>query len=135
MTNDIKDDYLSLDINDLTVNYNKINIAKVNQVSISSLFFITKIEVNNVKTDEALKSFIPGYIKEVEFIYSLLNPLNITINADFGKGNAFANIDLINHKMVINLDVSKSFMNKYNDLKSKFKKNGKYYTYEFKYWF
>lgn len=133
ISNKVEDNYLSFDIETLTVNYDNITVAKINHLSVSTYLYSTKILVENVKANDVLKNFIPEFVKEIVISHTIIDPLKIGINTYFKKGRAFGHVDLMESKIVLNLDVPKSFMQQYRNLTQKFKKNGKYYTYEFKY--
>lgn len=133
ISNKIEDNYFSFNIEDLSVNYDNIKVAEVDSVALSTYLYKSKIKVNNIKANDVLKYFIPKFVKEILITHSILNPLKIEINALFQKGRAFGYVDLIQNKIIINLDVPKSFIVQYKDLTNKFKKKGKYYTYEYKY--
>jgi len=129
----VNDNYLSLDLEDLSINYDNINVSKVKRVSISTYLYNTSINIKDIKADDMLKNFIPESIQEVEIFHTVLDPLKIKLKASFKKGRAFGEVDLVNNTIVLNFDVTNTFMHQYKSITRQFKKNGKYYTYEYKY--
>ena len=133
LSSDQQENSFSLDLKNLAVYYNNINVATVNDISLSTYLYSSKIEVQTIKANDVLKEFIPEFVKELVVTHSVFNPLEIKIDAFFKKGRAFGYVDIIEKRVSINLDVSNAFIKKYKNLTKQFKKNGKYYTYEFKY--
>jgi len=130
----VEDNYISFDIENLDAYFNSINVAKIESTSIHTYILSSSLTLSNIKANDVLKTFIPEYIKKVTISHNLFkDPFQLDLQLLFKKGNAFGHIDLVKNKIVINLDVSNTFIRKYKNITNKFKKNGKYYTYEYQY--
>ncbi len=133
LSEEIKDNYLAFDVKNVLVNYDGIDVSRISKLSIGTYLFSSKLTIDNVEANNLLKNFIPQNIQSIHLSHNILTPLYVKINIAFAQGRAFGTIDLKEKKIDLNFDVTKSFIQKYKELSRDFKKNGKYYTYEFKY--
>jgi len=134
VSHDIEDKLLSFNMNNVMVNYENKNTVKLNRISLCTYIYISKLEITDITFNDRIKDYIPKNIKKLIITYNLMtNPLKIDIESTFTKGKFFGHVDLLERKVVINLDVSHSFIKDYKDLTKKFTKKGEYYSYEYKY--
>jgi len=134
VSENIKDNSLSLDIENLKVKYEGIEVAQIESLSVGTYLYRTTLEIDAIKANDVLKNFIPEYVQKISITHNVFkNPFKIDINARFKQGRAFGEVDLLERKVMISLDVSRNFISKYRDILKNLKKNGKYYTYEYQY--
>ncbi len=116
----------SLTLHDADIYVKGIKIANVNEVSIFTLLFYSRLHLDGLKLDESLRAFVPSDINESIVVHSLLSPtkLFITSMGSFGLAEGVAN--LRTKKLRINIVDEKEL----GSLKSQLKKDDKGWYYE-----
>jgi hypothetical protein len=109
----------SLTLKDSKVFVNKINFFNIQKTTILPLIVYNKIEMNNIKID-----FKNLKINNINIIYSIINPMKITIKGSANFANIQGSIDLKTKKLKVYL---LNLTN--NSIKSFLKKDKKGYFY------
>jgi len=107
-----KENLLSLKLRNSKIFVNNINFFNIQKTDILFLLLYNKINIENIKID-----FKNLKINHLNIIYSVLNPLNISIKGSANFANIEGNIDLKTKKLkvyLLNLTNSsiKSFLKK-----------------------
>jgi len=124
----VKDRGLSLELRHFDVYVESIQSAKIEKVDIALFGVYNEIKANNIELSTAVASMLPTKIESVNIKYSILNPLNVTLNAvgAFGTLQGVANIK--ERKITAELKPSSLMQRKYRSALLNFKKqaNGEY---------
>lgn len=75
----IKDKHISLNIYDTNVKYKKTDVATVKNIEVKSLLFQTNIDIKDIKIQKSLKKFFPYDMEYIRIEHNILNPLVIDI--------------------------------------------------------
>ena len=102
-----------LDIKDADVFFNSIKSAKVKDIEITSLLFYNSVDITDVKLYALAGSFFPTKIQNITFRYTILNPLNININANGGFGKAKATFSIVDKRLHLTINPSKKMLKRY----------------------
>lgn len=130
----IDDNFFSFETKNLEGYYENIPIAQVEKTTLSSYFYTTSVVLEDIQLNDIVKGFSPEFIKKVEIKHSLFwNPLSVYFEGFFPKGRLFGEVDLLEKRVTIFLEVPKDFLRKYTKSLQKFTKEGEYYRYELHY--
>ncbi len=119
-------------IKDADIYVKGINLANVSKLELSTYLFYNNIELKNIKLLDSLQNMAPSPVRSATMTYSVLNfdKVMIKANGSFGKLDGY--IDLINQKLVLNLDASSKMKKSYSRILDMMRfKNGRY-VYEYK---
>jgi len=121
-------------LKDSKIYYKNIQALKIQDFSLNTYIVYNKLIINGIKVDDSLKQFVPSNIKNVNIKYSVLNPLFIDIDIYSKEFKVKGYIDILQEKLVLNLNVSKMFKKQYSKLlrQIKYDNKTKEYKYEYK---
>jgi len=121
-------------LKDSNIYYKNIQALKIQDFSLNTYIVYNKLIINGIKVDDSLKQFVPSNIKNVNIKYSVLNPLFIDIDIYSKEFKVKGYIDILQEKLVLNLNVSKMFKKQYPKLlrQIKYDNKTKEYKYEYK---
>ena len=122
----INDGLFSLTLKEVTVYFKGINVATIEEVSVSTLLFYNSIELQSLRVEDSLKKMLPQEIKSVTARYSILSPFEVSVDASGSFGSAVGNIDLNEGKVHLDFNESKNI----EMLKPQLKKDEKGWYYE-----
>lgn len=118
---------LSLDINNAKIYYEGINVANVEKASFLGLLLYNDINISNVRVLKSLSNIIPSSIKTINIKYTILDYEHIYIKSSGAFGNLSGTLNILNRKLVLELEASSIMKRNYNKLLRNMKlKNGKY---------
>lgn len=126
------DNGLGFKINDANLFIKDINAANIESINSNFYIFSNEIDINNVIVSSNFKNFVPRNISNINIKYAIWNPLFVNIKI-FGKSfKAEGYFDIMNLKLVLNLNPSSQFIRSYPFILSEMKKiNSKEYRYEY----
>ncbi|XPV67453.1 MAG: hypothetical protein ACNI25_09005 [Halarcobacter sp.] len=129
ISNEIKKDkYISLQVKDSTIYFEKIKSAYIENIDIFTLLFYSKIEFKNILVAKEFQNFLPQKISNITIKHSIIDFKTAYIKASGDFGSLNGNVDILNRKLVAILEPSSIMKSKYRNLLSQFKlKDGKYY--------
>lgn len=78
---EIQEGFLDLKVRDITLYYQGINVAKIEELHLFTLLLYTKIELANLELDDFLKDKAPAMTEKARVLYSVEHPLDILIDA------------------------------------------------------
>ncbi len=125
---DMKDFGVYENIDGLSVIYDKMRVAKVENIKILPLLFYNKILVTSVLASGSFKSMIDDKIYKATVTYAVFMPFKVMIDADTSIGKIDGVFDLKNQKIKLILHPNKNF-NRFK-YKNYFKKQKGGYVYE-----
>ncbi len=90
----VQDSGLTLSIEDGVVFVKSIDSAKIKSVDVTILGVYNALSVTEIELSSVAESFVPLKIAQVDAVYSVIDPLNITANAvgEFGEVEAVVNL-------------------------------------------
>jgi hypothetical protein len=109
----LKDNGFSFEIKDGMLSVEKIPSANISKVEIKTFIFYNSVNIKGIILAQAVKSFAPVYIENINIHYSFINPLNIIAKAKGDFGEAQATFNLIERKLHIDLVPSKMMQKSY----------------------
>jgi len=125
---EVVDTGLSLKLNHLDIYMESIESANVASVDVSLFGLYNAVHIKNIKLTSVASSILPIKINDVTVQYSILNPLNVTLNAVGGFGSVSGYANVLDRNMTLILKPSKMMKRKYkatlNGLRKK--SNGEY---------
>lgn len=128
---DVRDNGFSLNISDAIISLKSVDSAKISNVDIKIFALYNTIDVKDITLSSVAESFVPLHVKNVNIKYSIFDPLNITAVSSGDFGEAYANINIIDRVLHLNLKPSKSMLKDYkNTLKILKKSENGEYIYE-----
>ena len=124
----VKERGLSLELRHLDVYVESIQSAKIGEVDISLFGLYNEVKANNIELSTAVASMLPTKIESVTIKYSILNPLNVTLNAVGAFGTLHGEANIKERKITAELKPSSLMKRKYRSALRNFKKqaNGEY---------
>lgn len=124
----LQDKLFTLELEDATLYAQKIEAAKVSASQITLLGIYNSIEVEGVELASMVESFVPQKIAHISLRYSLVDPLNVVIEADGEFGDVNGAFSIVERKLELHLKPSKVMLEKYRSTLREFKKdqNGEY---------
>lgn len=81
-------------------------IATIGNVRISPWIFLNRFTLNDISFSPLYRNFFPGTVERVVMSYSLLNPLEISIDGEGDFGHCAGKIDWIDQKIRIVFDTT-----------------------------
>jgi len=125
---DMKDFGVYENIDGLSIIYDKMRVAKIENIKILPLIFYDKINITSISPAGTFKSMFSEKVYKASATYVVYLPFKIMINADTSIGKIDGNFNLKNHKIKLVLHPNKNFRRfKY---KNYFKKQKGGYVYE-----
>jgi hypothetical protein len=122
----INEGLFSLNLKQVTVYFKGINVATIEEVNLFTLLFYNSIELQSLTVDDSLKKMLPQAIHKAVAKYSILSPLEVSLDATGSFGSAAGNIDLNEGKVRLDFNESKNI----EMLKPQLKKDDKGWYYE-----
>lgn len=122
-----------LELNQANIYFEKINIAKLNELNINTYLFSTSLNVQEIVLLDSLKSMFPSKIDTININHSILefDKINISSKGDFGS--IVGQADLINRVLKLNLTPSKLMRSKYSSFLRRFRNTKEGFIYEYRF--
>ena len=122
----IEEGVFSLTLNQASVYVKGIKIATIEEFTLFTLLFYTKVELDTLLLDDSLKAMAPQQTDKAIVSHSLLSPLEASLSAEGSFGVIEGNVDLKERKLHINFTETKEI----EMIKSQLKKDEKGWYYE-----
>ena len=122
----VKDTWFGLNIKNADIYVKGIKMANTADLQLNIFFFYNSLNIENIKMDESLQSMAPKVIDELNVKYSVLNPLNVTLDGLGSFGTATGVVALKAKQVRIDFPVAKEIQTFKKFLK-KDKTGGWYY--------
>jgi hypothetical protein len=126
-----KETAFGLQIENVSLVYKGIEVAKIQKVESGLYLFDNTITAENVKLSSLVESYLPRDIKSIVVHYRLLQPLEVSFTAKGDFGVAKGVFDINKRDIRLHIKPSKIFLQQYKNSLKKLKKleNGEY-SYE-----
>ena len=103
----VSDTWFGLNIKDADVYVKGIKMANTADLQLNVFFFYNTLTVENINMDESLHTMAPKAIDELNVKYTVLDPLNITLDGLGTFGTATGAVNLIEKKLHVDFPVAK----------------------------
>ena len=128
---EINERAFTLSVTDADVSFKSISSAKIAKSDLKIFAFYNSLNFEDITLSSTAKAFVPLRVERVELVYSILNPLNVTLYGvgEFGEVNAEFNI--LQRSLHLRLKPSQAMNNNYkNTLKNLTKTENGEFTYD-----
>jgi hypothetical protein len=125
------DSFIDYSISNPIVYYEGVEVARLDKLSIRLFLLYNSISIDSLKLDSMLKSFGLFDIKTLKISYSILNPLNIQIDASSKKGEFIGGLNLVDMRLRVEY-LPKSSKGADKSIKKIFKLKDGEYLYEYR---
>ncbi len=115
-----------LTLNQLSVYVKGIKIATIDELTFFTLLFYTKVELDTLILDDALKAMAPQQTDKAILSHSIISPLNASIHAEGSFGTIEGSVDLKERKLHLDFNETKEI----EMIRSQLKKDEKGWYYE-----
>ena len=127
----ITDKPLGIKLDDLEIIYGNVDVGDIKNIDFDFYLVKNVLHVKGVSLKSNSFKFIPKYIDDLIFSYSILSPKNIKIQSKGDVGNIIGYFDLVKQTLHVELKTDKKSRSRYRDILKKFKPNKKgVYIYE-----
>jgi hypothetical protein len=124
----VEDRWFGLNIQNADIYVKGVKMANVANLQLNLFFFYNTLNVEGVKVDESLHNMAPKAIDEIKMKYTVLDPLNVKVDALGSFGTAGGGVNLKDSVVKIDILVPKD-INAFKKFLKKDKKGGwKYET-------
>jgi len=124
--NQINESLFGLSLNNVNIYVKGIAMANIEDITLSTWLFYTKVEVRGIHIDDSLKSILPQEAKEATLMYTVFDPFSISLEAVGSFGAMEGSIDLNENKVHLDFNESTNL----EMLKPQLKKAEKGWIYE-----
>ena len=122
----IEEGVFSLTLNQVSVYVKGIKIATIEELTFFTLLFYTKVELDTLLLDDALKAMAPQQTDKAILSHAILSPFDASVHAEGSFGVIDGSVDLKERKLHINFTETKEI----DMIKSQLKKDEKGWYYE-----
>jgi len=100
-------------------------------MDLTLLLAYNRFEIRDFRADEALRAFVPPEITFFRVTHHLLMPHKAVIEGEGDFGKAWGEVDLIERKIVIDLELPRDVVKRYGQLIKQLKRTEEGYRYEY----
>jgi len=122
----IEEGLFSLTLKQASVYVKGIKIATIEEVTLFTLLFYTKVELDALLLDDALKAMAPQQTDKAILSHAILSPFEASVHAEGSFGIIEGSVDLKERKLHINFTETKEI----EMIKPQLKKDQKGWYYE-----
>ncbi len=122
----IEEGLFSLTLKQASVYVKGIKIATIEELTLFTLLFYTKVELDSFLLDDTLKAMAPQQTDKAILSHSVLSPLEASVSAEGSFGVIEGSVDLTERKLHIDFNETKEI----ETIKSQLKKDEKGWYYE-----
>ncbi len=122
----IEEGWFSLTLRDLEVYVKGIKLANIEEVSIFTLLFYSKVEIDNLFLDESLKAMAPTKTEHAQITHAIWSAPLLDVEAQGSFAGLVGDIHLFDKTVRLDFNDSKAIGN----IQSKLKKDEKGWYYE-----
>ncbi|WP_324170592.1 hypothetical protein [Sulfurimonas sp.] len=124
----VEDKGFFLNIVDADISFKSISSAKINEASIIVFAIYNSVSLKGITLSTTAKSFAPLNIHKAKVIYSIFNPLNVSIEAVGEFGELEGEFNIVNSTLHLELKPSQEMLKNYQSSLRKLNKteNGEF---------
>lgn len=124
---------ISFHIDNASVLFDKLLLAKVEQIRIRPWIFYSSIEADAIQINKEFEDFLPSEIKKFEINYWVFNPLYIKLKGESEESFFYGDVDLLKKTLRIHLRLGNKSEKKYHAMLSRLTPEEGGYLYEYKF--
>lgn len=124
----LTENIFSLHIKNLEISAKGVDSAVIQEADIKLLLMYNSLNFEKIQLSSVVEAYAPSNIEHIELQYTLVNPLNVIVNAKGDFGEAHASFNLLKRAANVVLKPSKRMLSNYRRTLHFFKKsqNGEY---------
>jgi len=122
----IKEGVFSLSLNQASVYVKGVKIATIEELTLFTLLFYTRIELDSLLLDDSLKFMAPQQTNKAIFSHAIFSPFDASVHAEGSFGVIDGKVDLKERKLHIDFNETKEI----EMIKPQLKKDEKGWYYE-----
>lgn len=122
----VTDTWYGLQIKNGELSVDGAKMATINELNFNFFFLYNTLKIDTIKMDKSLSNMAPKEIRQLSAIYSVLKPLQVTLNGEGSFGTLKGHVALLDKKVEILFPVTKEIKTIKKFLK-KDKEKGWYY--------
>ena len=103
----ITDTWYGLKIENADLHVAGAKVANISELNFNFFLFYNTLTINEIKMDKSLSNMAPKEINKLDSVYSVLNPLNITLDGVGSFGVLDGTVALVEKKIEILFPVAK----------------------------
>jgi hypothetical protein len=119
----LKDEGTRLSIENAQVFVKSIESATIKECDITLLLFYNAINAREITLSQSAKSFLPLKVEALKVLYTVFDPLHLTIDVSGDFGIAKAKISLIERTLHVDLQASEIMNKEFKNSLREFKKS------------
>lgn len=122
-----------LELSNANFLFDKLDLAEVETIRLSTLFFYNSLNFDNIHVNEGFSDFLPLEIKTISAQHVIYNPTQITLKGESEDSYFYGKIDLVERLISIHLRMGALSEKRYKSMLSKFDTEEGGYVYEYKF--
>ncbi len=103
----VTDTWYGLKIENGELRVSGAKIATISKLNLNFFFFYNTLTLDEIKMDKSLSTMAPKEVQHIQAKYSVLNPLNITLDGEGSFGVMDGKVDLLKRHVEILFPVTK----------------------------
>ena len=103
----ITDTWYGLKIENADLHVAGAKVANISELNFNFFLFYNTLTINEIKMDKSLSNIAPKEINKLDSVYSVLNPLNITLDGSGSFGVLDGTVALVDRKIEVLFPVAK----------------------------
>jgi len=103
----ITDTWYGLKIENADLHVAGAKVANISELNFNFFLFYNTLTINEIKMDKSLSNIAPKEINKLDSVYSVLNPLNITLDGVGSFGVLDGTVALVDRKIEVLFPVAK----------------------------
>jgi hypothetical protein len=119
----ISENFFSLKVEDANIYYSDLEMLNVAKMDIKLFLLYNSLNIRDTKVNELFLSYMPQKIDNINFRYTIFNPLYIDIKASGKFGDLNGAINILDRDLNITISPSKIMLQKYKKSLKLLKKN------------
>ena len=122
----IEEGWFSLTLRGLDVYAKGIKLASIEEVTLFTLLFYSKVDIHNLLLDESLKAMAPTKTEDAKLTHAIWSALTVQVEAQGSFAGLVGDVHLAEKTLRLDFNDSKAI----EDMQSKLKKDEKGWYYE-----
>jgi hypothetical protein len=113
--------------------FDKLALAKVENITLSPWVFYNTLEFRDIELDDGFSDFLPPFIQRVQVSHLLFNPMKVKLSGDADAGFFNGEVDILNRHLKVILQVNAKAEKRYKNMLRRLQKTEEGYVYEYKF--
>lgn len=129
----IDENIFGLSISDIEIFYDNIEFGKIKNIDTNFYIFYNSITLSDLIVENSFAIFLPKYVMNMEFKYTITNPTKIIFFGVSDIGEINGDIDFIEQVVSLDIKPTQTSPQTYSNLLSNFENINGVYRYEYRY--